>query len=239
MLILFDVDATLITTSRLGIAAMGCAGREQFGDHFNENTVEYAGRLDPLIIADLLAAHDQPATPDTINTFHAGYRTHLARLLAQENTAKTCPGVPQLLDALFAIETLTIGLLTGNFPDTGRIKLSAAGINPDRFHIHIWGNDSPHTSPARDHLPGVALQRYQALHTRHADPSRTWIVGDTPHDIACAKAHNCRSLGVATGMFTSEQLTAAGACHAAEDLSDTDEIVGVLTGHPCTPRMSR
>jgi len=234
MLILFDVDATLITTSRLGIAAMGHAGREQFGENFNENTVEYAGRLDPLIIADLLAAHDQPVTHDAINAFHAGYRTHLARLLAERNTAKTCPGVPALLDALFAIKGLCVGVLTGNFPDTGRIKLAAAGIDTDRFHLHVWGCDSPHDPPARDHLPGVALQRYHTLHARHADPSQVWIIGDTPHDIACAKAHNCRSLGVATGMFDEENLRAAGADHTAPDLSQTDDIRRVLTGAPTT-----
>lgn len=230
MLTLFDVDATLITTSRLGIAAMGQAGRELFGDGFDEHTVEYAGRLDPLIIADLLRAHDRPVTRQTVDKFRAGYRDHLSRLLLDKDTARTCPGVPDLLDALFAMDSMCVGLLTGNYPETGRIKLNAAGLDADRFHLHVWGCDSPHDPPARDHLPGVALERYRALRSCDADPGRVWVVGDTPHDIACARAHGCRSLGVATGMFSVDDLRRAGADHVAPDLANTHEIVRVITG---------
>lgn len=238
MLILFDVDATLITTSRMGIAAMGFAGREQFGDAFDENTVEYAGRLDPLIIADLFRAHAHPISPDAIDTFRAGYRTHLSRLLGEHNTARACPGVPELLEALFATPSMCVGLLTGNFPETGRIKLAAAGIDADRFHLHVWGCDSPHDPPARDHLPGVALERYRALHEMDADPARVWVVGDTPHDIACARAHGCRSLGVATGMFSLDDLRDAGADEVAPDLGATQNILRILTsrGAPAPKR---
>lgn len=236
MLILFDVDATLITTSRLGIAAMGEAGREQFGDAFDENTVEYAGRLDPLIIGDLLRAHGHAPTPEAIDRFRAGYRKHLARLLSERNTARTCPGVPELLDGLFAIESLAIGVLTGNYPETGRIKLGAAGIDTDRFHLHVWGCDSPHDPPSRDHLPGVALERYKARYARDAARDRVWVVGDTPHDIACAKAHGCRSLGVATGMYAVEDLARAGADLAVRDLSDTREMLRWLTTEIPAPR---
>lgn len=236
MLILFDVDATLITTSRLGIAAMGFAGRERYGEKFDENTVDYAGRLDPLIIGDLLRAHAQQVTPEAIELFRAGYRTHLGRLLGENNTAKTCPGVPELLEALFATPSLCVGLLTGNYPDTGRIKLTAAGIDADRFHLHVWGCDSPHDPPARDHLPGVALERYRALHAIDADPGRVWVVGDTPHDIACARAHGCRSLGVATGMFSMDELRRAGADEVAPDLRETRDIVRILTGQAAPVR---
>ncbi len=229
MLLLFDVDATLITTSRLGIRAMGDAGREIFGTEFDESRVEYAGRLDPLIIGDLLRAHGQPPTPEHVSRFRDGYRSHLSRLLGERNTARTCPGVPQLLDALFAHTDLAVGLLTGNYPETGRIKLDAAGIDVDRFHLHIWGCDSPFDPPARDHLPGVALDRYYRRYERRADPGRVWIIGDTPHDIACARAHGCRSLGVATGMFSQGELARCGADHVAADLSATDDIVRVLT----------
>lgn len=229
MLLLFDVDATLITTSRLGIRAMGDAGREIFGPGFDEHRVEYAGRLDPLIIGDLLRAHGQPTTPEQVTRFRDGYRSHLSRLLGEQNTARVCPGVPQLLDALFADSGLAVGLLTGNYPETGRIKLDAAGIEVDRFHLHIWGCDSPFDPPARDHLPGVALDRYHQRYERRADPRRVWIIGDTPHDIACARAQGCRSLGVATGLFSPEELARCGADHVVPDLSATEDIVRVLT----------
>lgn len=223
MLILFDVDATLITTSRTGIEAMGRAGRAAFGEAFDEHRVEYAGRLDPLIIADLLRAHDQPVTPDTIEAFRAGYRQHLAELVVQPGMARPCPGVPELLDALDADGSFTLGLLTGNYPDTGAIKLRAAGIDPDRFQIAVWGCDSPHDPPAREHLPGVGITRYTEQFGREITGEQILIIGDTPHDVSCAKAHACRVLAVGTGSFDAEHMPDADRFFA--DLSRTQEVL--------------
>ena len=224
MLILFDIDATLLTTGGAGIAAMGHAGRAMFGDHFDERRVEYAGRLDPLIIADLLTAHDIEPTPDAIDAFRAGSRAHLGDLLTDTGVARPCPGVIDLLDALSGVPGVTLGLLTGNFPETGALKLRAGGIDPDRFAITAWGSDSPHLPPARDHLPPVAMGRYRERYMREIRGERVTIVGDTPHDVACGKAHACRVLGVGTGAFPASALLDAGADLAVDTLGDTDTI---------------
>ncbi|MBL8744786.1 MAG: haloacid dehalogenase-like hydrolase [Phycisphaerae bacterium] len=225
MLILFDIDATLLTTSRTGIAAMGEAGRERFGETFDEGRVEYAGRLDPLIIADLLRAHGREATDEAVLDFRQRYRAHLSRLVSKPGVARACPGVHDLLAALRRSATHTLGLLTGNFPETGSIKLRASGIDPDDFPVQAWGCDSPHSPPAREHLPPIAMRRYVERYGRGIKPSEVTIVGDTPHDIACARAHGCRSLGVATGQFSVDALAASGADRAVPDLTDTEEMV--------------
>lgn len=232
VLILFDVDATLITTSRTGIAAMGEAGRELFGPGFDEYRAEYAGRLDPLIIADLLRLHEKPVDAANIEAFKSGYRKHLERLLRVEGLARPCPGVMDLLSAVERSSGLNMGLLTGNYPETGAIKLRASGIEPERFPIQVWGDDSPHTPPARDHLPPVGMDRYRRRFGREVRPEAVTIIGDTPHDIACARAHGCRSLGVATGQFAVDALLRAGADHAVCDLSATDEVLAWLSRRP-------
>lgn len=229
MLILFDIDATLITTSRTGIAAMGEAGRERFGPAFDEHRVEYAGRLDPLIIADLLRAHGREVTDAAIQDFRSGYREHLTRLVARPGVAKACPGVHEMLAALRRSALPVLGLLTGNFPETGAIKLRASGIEPDDFPIQAWGCDSPHSPPAREHLPPVAMRRFSERFGRALRGAEVTIIGDTPHDISCARAHGCRSLGVATGQFSVEALGASGADLAVPDLSATQELMEWLT----------
>ena len=223
MLILFDVDATLITTSRTGLQAMGLAGRAAFGDSFDEHRVEYAGRLDPLIIADLLTSHDQPVTPESVESFRAGYREHLSQLVVQPGMARPCPGIVELLDAIEADGGFTLGLLTGNYPDTGAIKLRAAGIDPERFPVTVWGSDSPHDPPAREHLPAVGLARYRDRFERDVPADRTLIVGDTPHDVSCARAHGCRVLAVGTGSFGAEHMPEADGYF--DDLSRTEEVL--------------
>ncbi|HVZ94048.1 MAG TPA: HAD family hydrolase [Phycisphaerales bacterium] len=229
MLILFDIDATLITTARCGIEAMGRAGRALFGESFDEGRVAYAGRLDPVIMRELLDVHGVAPTAETLDTFRREYRTHLNELFSQGWYASACPGVHALIDRLEREPTVTLGLLTGNYPETGSIKLRACGIEPDRFAIRVWADDARGSPPARTDLPPVGIARFRERHSR--DPRSVVIIGDTPHDVACARAHRCRSLAVATGQFKLDELRAAGADHAVPDLSGTEEIAAWLLNH--------
>jgi phosphoglycolate phosphatase-like HAD superfamily hydrolase len=228
VLIFFDIDATMITTGGAGIRAMLAAGKELFGPGFTIEGIPVAGRLDPLIMNEMLERSGVPRTSDNLAVFRRRYAEHLP---AQFDPARwrALPGVIALLDALKLDQSLAIGVLTGNFAETGALKLRHCGIDPARFHISVWGDESPHTPPARDHLPGVGLERYRARYGRPVPPQHVTIIGDTPHDIACAKAHNCRSLGVATGSFTPDQLAAAGADRIVPTLEATGDLVRWLT----------
>lgn len=229
MLILFDIDATLIRTEGAGIKAMVDAGSELFGPGFTAEGVAFAGRLDPLILADLLMTNRQTPNPGNIQSMRRAYRKHLEVRL-KSGVGRALPGVAPLLDRLQSEAAATLGLLTGNFAETGSAKLAACGIQVSRFAIQVWGDDSPHDPPAREHLPAVGMQRYRQLHRRDIAPQCVVIIGDTPHDISCAKAHGCRSLGVGTGQFRAEQLLASGADHAVDDLSNTEAVMDLL-GH--------
>lgn len=228
MLVLFDIDATLITTRGKGLEAMRRAGADTFGEPFDVAHVEASGRLDPLIMRDMVAATVREATPAQMDAFRVAYRARLEEVL-EPGVAAPLAGVRELLAALELIDGLVMGLVTGNLPETGLLKLDRAGIDAEVFRVHAWGCDCPHEPPTRDHLPGVALLKYAELQGREADRALTTIVGDTPHDVACAKAHDLRCLAVATGKFDGATLAAAGADLVVDDLSDTRELVSWLT----------
>jgi len=224
VLILFDIDATLLTTRGLGIEAMRRAAGDVFGDLGDLERVDSAGRLDPLIMSDMLAVGGLDPSPESIDAFRRAYYRRLDEILTP-GVASSLPGVPELLEALASIEGVAIGLVTGNLPETGLLKLERASIDADLFTIRAWATDSPHEPPARDHLPGVALARYAEIHRRDADRALTTIIGDTPHDVQCAKAHALRCLSVSTGKFDSSSLERAGADLVVDDLSATEEIL--------------
>jgi len=230
MLILFDIDLTLTNTSGAGMHALVDAGRELFGEGFHARGIDFAGRLDPLIIDDLLTLNAEDPTPRNRGALRACYRGHLERRLASPGTAVALPGVQDLIRALLRRGTQTLGLLTGNFEETGRMKLHAAGIDDSAFMLAAWGDHSPYTPPRRDHLVPVALDRYYEQTGRRADPSRVTVIGDTPHDVGCALAHGCRSIGVATGRTSLEELSASGASLAVRDLTGTEALVSWLEG---------
>ena len=229
MLVLFDIDATLITTGGVGVKAMIDAGRDLYGPGFTADGIPFAGRLDPLILADMLTLNGQAPTAQAMAVFRATYAQRLPERLAA-GTGRALPGVLPLLAALEEADGVALGLLTGNFAETGSMKLAACGVDPGRFSIRVWGDESPHTPPSREHLPEVGMARYAERHGRRLAGRQVVIVGDTPHDVACARAHGCRSLAVATGQFPVPRLLEAGADHAVATLEDTPAIRDWIVG---------
>lgn len=225
MLLLFDIDLTLVNTGGAGMRALRDAAEEAFGRPFHDDGVEYAGRIDPLIIRDLLHVNGVAVTADHADQLRDGYARRLERELTG---AVALPGVHDLLAALAQQQTAMLGLLTGNFRVTGEAKLRAAGIDPARFAVAAWGDESPIEPPRREHLPPVAMRRYAERTGRAIAGERVTIIGDTPHDVACGLAHGCRVLGVATGRTPAAELAAAGAHRVVADLSGTEEVVAWL-----------
>jgi len=234
-LALFDIDATLVTTAGLGIRIMREAAIDAFGQDLTAHEAPTAGRLDPLIMADLLRAAGLEASADSIGAWRAAYAGRLRQVAgeaAARGDIRPLPGALELVERLDreADQGLTLGLLTGNFEETGTIKLESAGFRMDAFRVRVWGDESPHHPPARDHLPGVGIDRHAELHGERIEGARVTIIGDTIHDIACAKAHGCRSLAVATGWHDAGRLSEAGADLVVESLADTDRLASWILG---------
>jgi phosphoglycolate phosphatase-like HAD superfamily hydrolase len=234
MLILFDIDGTLLRTEGAGIAAMADAGRELFGPELVADGIPIAGRLDPLIMGDMLARIGLEPTAARMAVFRSLYGQRLAqRLTPGCQGVRAMPGVIEIVSQLRAIpEQACLGLLTGNFSETAAMKLRACGLNPDHFGINAWGDDSGSTPPTRDDLPAVAMERYRAARGKPIAGERVVIIGDTPHDVRCAKAHGCRCLGVATGKSSVAELDSAGADWAVQDLAQTRRVLDWLMEIP-------
>ncbi len=227
MLVLFDIDGTLLLSQRAGAQCMHDATRELYGDAFTFDGVEIAGRIDPQIWHDVALANgiDDPAAHH--DRFREVYTQHLARRLAVANTVRVLPGVTALLKALGAVKGLSRGLLTGNYPETGRLKIEAAGLDPAIFEVAAWGCDGR----SRRDLPGVAMDQHAAATGTRLAPGQVVIIGDTPHDVDCARAHGCVALAVATGPSSRDELVASEPDLLADDLSQTQEIVSWILDH--------
>lgn len=231
MLLLFDIDMTLTSTGGAGMKAMRTAVGHAFGDAFKPGEVAFAGRLDPLILSDMLTSSGLVGTPAQLAQVRRSYATILSGLLAQGG-CRALPGVPELLSHLTAqhrrLPHLTLGLLTGNYEETGRMKLTACGIDQTPFTVAAWGDESPHVPPKRADLVPIAMARDAARRGRALRGHQVTIIGDTPHDVECGKAHGCRVLGVATGHTSQDELRRHGADLTLADLSDTARVAAWL-----------
>jgi len=224
-LLLFDLDGTLLTTSRAGMTAMAIAGQQLFGDGFHFEGVHFGGALDPHLFAAAAERAGIEASDANHRAFITAYEQALpATLLDLADRVQVLPGVLDLLGRLRNIDHATLGLLTGNYSRTGPLKLEAAGIDLQWFTIRAWGEEAP----TRPELVPVARQRYRHATGQPIRPEHITVIGDTPRDVACAKAHGCRAVAVATGPFERESLEQTNADVVVNDLTETAAYWPVL-----------
>lgn len=226
MLVLFDIDGTLLHARGAGVRSMEQVGRRLFHPGFSMEGIAFAGRLDPLIWQDAAAANGIGDAEAREAEFRRAYAEAYAAAVADGHaTATLLPGVAELLAALAEAE-IACGIVTGNYPETGRLKISGAGLEPARFAAAAWGSDGRH----RRDLPPVAIERFARTAGRPIDAASVLVIGDTPHDVDCARHAGCRSLAVGTGpSFTRAEIEAAGPDHFVADLGDTDRVLGLIT----------
>jgi len=221
LLVLFDIDGTLVLTGRAGFRGMNLAFGLLHGRGDALDAVPIAGRTDRAIVEDGMRGIGVEPTDERIRALRDTYveclRTEITRPPA-EHPSLVLPGIEALLDALAVTPGVTTALLTGNFEQGAAIKLAHFNLW-DRFRFGAFGDD--HVD--RRALVPVALQR--AREAGLATPKDVVIIGDTPSDIDCAKAHGARALGVATGPFDCATLDEAGADLTVHTLGEIDPIM--------------
>jgi phosphoglycolate phosphatase-like HAD superfamily hydrolase len=224
-LLLFDIDGTLITTGGAGYRAMRRAVQDECGVERALEGVPVAGRTDSIILRDALFALDGRELDLPLrNRIQARYAGYLEEELHRSGGGPgVCPGVRSLLDALVPDDRFDLALLTGNFSQTAAIKLGYYGL----WDYFPWGAFGEDAVQRNDLLP-VAIERYTPRRGVTVDPAHVVIIGDTPHDVACAKAGGARAVCVTTGQFDRASLVQAGADVVFHELSDTSEVIDVL-----------
>lgn len=213
-LLLWDIDGTLLFGDHAGERALLVSLQRVFGITGSLGTTDLAGRTDRFITVNLLRAHGIEPTADAIHAFLEGYLAALPEEMPR-GKPRLLPGIVAILEAVAARADLAQGLLTGNLQRGARLKLEPFGVW-HYFPFGAYADDSPH----RNDLGPHALRRAAAHCAAEFSPASTFIIGDTPHDIDCARAIGARAIGVATGRYSVEQLAAHGADLVLPDLGD-------------------
>jgi phosphoglycolate phosphatase len=223
-LVLFDIDGTLVLTGRAGVRAMTLAFQDVFGVANGFGHVSMAGLTDSFILSSALERIQRTLDTGSLAAFRDAYIRHLeVEVLSPGQGRKgIMPGVRELLELLHRREDALLGLLTGNFADAARIKLEYFDLWR-YFRCGAYGDDASD----RNALVPVALARARECGSSR-EFGRVFVVGDTPHDIACAAAAGATSIAVATGDFNPDALRAAGADVVFEDLSDCERFLQVI-----------
>ena len=222
-LVLFDIDGTLLTSGGAGERALRRGFREKFGIDDDLTRVEIAGRTDSGIARRMLAAHELPETPENLTAFFDGYLHFLAQELPASNGGGLLPGIVTLLEALKPRADIVLALLTGNLERGAELKLTHYGV----WHYFEFGAyaDDHHD---RDQLGHFARNRAREKHGIDFPQEQIFVLGDTPHDISCARAIGAKAVAIATGKFTRVELGALAPDFLFDDLGNVPKVLEIF-----------
>ncbi len=229
MLLLFDIDGTLlIKAADAHRDAMHEALRVVHG---LEQPIPaprvVAGRTDLDITRDMLVRSGVPAAriDARADDVRIAACEAYARLVPDDLSHTVAPGMHDLLAELHDRDDTLLALVTGNFEPIARMKLRSAGLG-GFFPSGQGGFGSDHED--RSQLPAIARRRAGDGNGGPWPREQTIVIGDTPRDIACARADRVRVIAVATGPHPADELADADA--VARDAGELRDILrGLLS----------
>jgi phosphoglycolate phosphatase len=215
VLVLFDVDGTLITSGGAGARAWAFAFERLHGVLADIDSHSEAGETDPAVARSTFTATvGREPTQDELARLFATYLRRLADEVAESEGYRVLPGVEALLPRLSDAGAM-LGIVSGAMEGAARVKLGRGDLN--RFFVFGgYGSDSPD----RAALTRIAIEKGSVIHGRPIDPRSVLVVGDTPRDVQAARAAGCVSVAVASGLYGVDQLRDAGADRVLASLTE-------------------
>jgi len=201
---------------------MDLAFREQFGLENGFAKVEFSGRTDTAILRDALRIHAIDGDfPKLLERFKEAYFRHLEETLPAKK-GNLLPGVDRLLEELSKRDDVLLGLATGNFHRGAELKLNHYQI----LHYFRDGGFGDDYDDRAQIVRLAASRLVGALEGHH----RVVVIGDTPYDVASARAYGAVAVGVATGKYNVDSLSSSGADIVLPDFSDHRAAITTLVG---------
>jgi phosphoglycolate phosphatase-like HAD superfamily hydrolase len=234
LLVLWDVDFTLLDAPGVGRHLYEQALAELYGLELPAGLQSMAGRTDASIAIEVLTLAN---VPDPAGELGAFQKVQAARARAPELTAmlrergRVLPGAAEAIAALAApgyADWVIQSLLTGNIPALAEVKLGALGLTE---HLDLTVGAYGDHSQVRADLVAVARDRAAARYGGDYAGRATVLIGDTPKDVEAAALTGARSVGVASGSYTEQQLADAGADAVLADLTDTGAVIAAILGN--------
>lgn len=228
LLVLWDIDHTLIDTGGVGRDAYAAAFHEATGVELAEHW-RFDGRTELAAAIDALTEHGLPAETEQIERLcESIIAVHAAMADQFAIHGRVLPGIARALASLTELGYVRQSVLTGNLREVAAIKLKALGLDQSvDLRIGAYGSDAVE----RAALAPFAFERAARVLGLEITGGNTAIIGDTPRDIEAARAVGALAIGVATGRHSTAELQAVGADIVFADLSDTSTLLAELAAY--------
>jgi phosphoglycolate phosphatase-like HAD superfamily hydrolase len=223
LVILFDVDGTLVLTGGAGRRAMRRAFAEVYGDALYLEAMDFRGMTDQRILREAIEGSGGVVSDGAVDALLERYLVLLADELERSSGYTVMPGVMEIVTALEAAPAVALGIGTGNVRRGAELKLARCGLDR-RLGFGGFGCDAVE----RADLLRRGFERGASRLGVGYDDCERLVVGDTPLDVHAAKAVGARTVAVCTGGHTPSDLRGAGAEVVLEDLAVAGAFEAVL-----------
>ena len=221
-LLLFDIDGTLITSGGAGEWALRDAMKSRFGIEEDLSGILLAGATDKKIAVAMLEKHGLDPSAENIAALLDEYLFHLESRIPRHQ-GRVLPGMVELLKVLSSREEAVLALLTGNVVRGAEIKLTHYGVW-HHFEFGAFADDHHDRNELGKFAQARDIERYGI----DFPSERIYVIGDTPRDIECGRAIGAKTVAIATGHYSLQELAAHAPDFLFQDFSATDRVVECL-----------
>ncbi len=186
--------------------------------------IDFQGKTDPVILNESLhlMGFSEKDIHDKTELLKQKYFVHLSENIHNYKVI-IFPGILELIQRLSVMDNIALGLLTGNFTESAKIKLESHNLNKF-FRFGAFGDDAP----VRNLLPEVAKRRMDKIFNTDIAFKNTFIIGDTIHDVRCAKYAGAVSVAVGTGWGEPDALMNENPDYYFNNLENFNEFIKLL-----------
>lgn len=220
-ILFWDIDGTLLTTARAGIFAWERAVEDIVGGKPCFAEMKTAGLTDVAIAEAILTKINGAAAPELVKRLVTAYEDYLPQSLPRRR-GRVLAGVEAVLRRAEESDEYESILLTGNTQRGANAKLEHYNLSR-YFRIGSFsGERSDRVSIAKH---AVSLVNQEIGDVR---PDRMFVIGDTPHDVQCGKAIGARTIAVATGIYSIDELQACEPWRALPEIGEAESFLSIL-----------
>ncbi len=221
ILMLFDIDGTLVQGAKSHYQAYIEAVKKFYGMEDYVRSVNAAGKSDKLILHEILTLGGL-STDEIQKNFQncLDYMTDYYLKNVQYEHIHIMDGTVELLEELKRKNVL-LGLVTGNLEPIAHAKLGRAGLD-GYFSFGGFGSDNADRSLMVKKALDIAKSQFGF------NGDKIFVIGDTPRDVEAAHVFNLKIIAVATGMYSTQELRDCGADYVLENFKNRDKILEIL-----------
>jgi len=217
-ILIFDVDGTLLLTGGAGRIAFEKAFEELFGVREVWGNLIPDGKTDPAIIDEIAKKSlNRRLDSGEYAALCEHYLSYFESELVGTERFHLMPGVYRLIESLSKDRVMHLGIATGNFEDAAWKKLEKGRLR-SFFSFGGFGSDSRE----RFRLTQIALKRGKQLLKESVPDHQVYVIGDTVHDVTVGKRLGVRTIGIATGRTSWDELGAYKPDHLLPGFQDRD-----------------